>query len=317
MRDNKERKTNIILISLSILCLIICLLIIVFNRGVEEKNVVLVKDLQDGESRIISDKTDSLSNTGGTFVYKAEEPEGLLNPDDVFKETNNIIIESNTNGRVDNKINRKEENPLELVEPGTVIDVLKEEAIETDVIEEPTLEELLEEARIKRNSGRQELYKSFALFNQKGDICYSNLLCEDNGAILIPFSVAEDKGDYLKKWEPIYEKYKDTISFIFLNTSFGKLESNSKILQYFESNNINSEYPIYFDDIWNVVDTLKITSNSGYFILNCDSFVYKSNSISVGVDTVEQELNAMLEENKQFKLEDEEIIEEFRKNNIE
>ena len=176
MRDNKERKTNIILISLSILCLIICLLIIVFNRGVEEKNVVLVKDLQDGESRIISDKTDSLSNTGGTFVYKAEEPEGLLNPDDVFKETNNIIIESNTNGRVDNKINRKEENPLELVEPGTVIDVLKEEAIETDVIEEPTLEELLEEARIKRNSGRQELYKSFALFNQKGDICYSNLL---------------------------------------------------------------------------------------------------------------------------------------------
>ena len=60
MRDNKERKTNIILISLSILCLIICLLIIVFNRGVEEKNVVLVKDLQDGESRIISDKTDSL-----------------------------------------------------------------------------------------------------------------------------------------------------------------------------------------------------------------------------------------------------------------
>ena len=93
MRDNKERKTNIILISLSILCLIICLLIIVFNRGVEEKNVVLVKDLQDGESRIISDKTDSLSNTGGTFVYKAEEPEGLLNPDDVFKETNNIIMD--------------------------------------------------------------------------------------------------------------------------------------------------------------------------------------------------------------------------------
>lgn len=57
--------------------------------------------MTDSTGRIISDKTDGLKDKD-SLIIKAEKPEGMLNPDDVFKEIENPVnIKDNDKGRTD------------------------------------------------------------------------------------------------------------------------------------------------------------------------------------------------------------------------
>lgn len=310
---DKDKRNTLILIIMGILVLIICICIGIFYNTNNEKTVILVKDLQSEEHRVISDKTDGLSKGKEDLVIKAETPDGLLNPDEVFKnETPDVNVEDNTEGRTDTIVLPKvDENPLSLVPPDSDVDIIREEVIEEKVKEDTNLNDLLEEARKKRNEGREEVSRSFAFLNTYGDYDTINDLCYEKGVILIPFSISEDNLDYLKSWERLYKKYSNSVQFVFLNTSFEGMEIYRKVLDKFKECSIDESYPVFYDLTWDFVLSKKITDDIGYLLINSDSFQYKRGNISEDISNLDIEIDAMLAEIKLFKAEDAQIRSQY------
>lgn len=310
---DKDKRNTLILIIMGILVLIICVCIGIFYNTNNEKTVILVKDLQSEEHRVISDKTDGLSKGKEDLVIKAETPDGLLNPDEVFKnETPDVNVEDNTEGRTDTIVLPKvDENPLSLVPPDSDVDIIREEVIEEKVKEDTNLDDLLEEARKKRNEGREEVSRSFAFLNTYGDYDTINDLCYEKGVILIPFSISEDNLDYLKSWERLYKKYSNSVQFVFLNTSFEGMEIYRKVLDKFKECSIDESYPVFYDLTWDFMLSKKITDDIGYLLINSDSFQYKRGNISEDISNLDMEIDAMLAEIKLFKAEDAQIRSQY------
>lgn len=310
---DKEKRNTLILIIIGFIVLMLCICIGIFYNNGTERTVILVKDMQSDEHRVISDKTDGLSKGKEDLVIKAETPDGLLNPDDVFKnEIPDVNVEDNTEGRTDViQVPKVDEAPLSLVPPNSDVDIIREEIVEEKPKEDTNLDELLEEARKKRNEGREEIARSYAFLNTYGDYDNINELCYEKGVILIPFSISEDNLDYLKSWESLYKKYNNSVQFVFLNTSFEGMEIYRKVLEKFKDCGIDESYPVFYDLTWDFLLSKKITNDVGYILINCDSYQYKRGNISEDISNLDVEIDAMLEEIKRFKAEDAKIRSQY------
>ena len=120
-----DKKINIFLGVLCVGFLIFCIFTCIHFTQEKDKTVVLVKDVGYND-RLISDKTDALSNSKspGELLLKGEIPDGYINPDDYFKDTENIL--ENDDGRIDDiGINSNETNPLPFRKPDEVLEIVK------------------------------------------------------------------------------------------------------------------------------------------------------------------------------------------------
>lgn len=305
---DRDKVTNVVLIVLAIIVFSICLFLYM-NHETKEENIVLVKDMTDTTGKIISDKTDGLKDKERLLI-KAEKPDGLLNPDDIFKEVENPInVKDNDKGRIDVVIIPKnEENPLDLVGPGAIVGIVREESVEDENknIKDPILE-LLDQAKKDRNIGRSEISLSFGFMNVKGNLLRLEEI-NTKGVIVVPFLLKNTESlEYLKSLEMLYNTYKNDIDFMFLNTSFDALESSTSIIEKFQELSIPTSYPLYFDSTLDFTTSNKSDPGFGCLIVNSDSYLFKRVTKSTSLSVLEGYIKDAISEIKASKLQDETI----------
>lgn len=305
---DRDKITNIVLIGLAVLVLSICLFLYITHETKEE-NIVLVKDMTDSTGRIISDKTDGLKDKD-SLIIKAEKPEGMLNPDDVFKEVENpISIKNNDKGRTDVVIiPKKEENPLNLVGLGAIVGVVREEAIEPkEPVEKDAILELLDKAKKDRNVDRLEISIGFGFMDVRGNLLQLSDI-NTKGVVVVPFLLKNSESlEYLKTLENIYNTYKNDIDFMFLNTSFDAMESSTSIIEKFKDLSIPISYPLYFDSTLDFTSSNSSNPGFGCLIVNSDSYLFKRVSKSTSLTVLEGYIKDVISEVKANKQQDEEI----------
>lgn len=331
-REDTEKKKNsiinVVLIVISVIVLFFCLSSILKNNEVNTKDVVLVKDMSEGnEGRIISNKTDILAVGEKEINLKVEKPDGYITPEEFY---NNQENEFGTNvQKSDNKSNiiLKGPNilsndvvgePLKLPEPDEIIRVIDEEVIVDNPEERNRLlreyYEELRNRRAQRNPGRESFLHGAALEGGNVNSVSFDKLYE-NGCIIIPFKLDDEVYmNNLTLWNDIYNEYKDKITFIFLNLSYNKEEILVDIKNSFIERGLN-ELPFYYDLGPNFI-TLPIINNSSYLMLNCDNYIYASNGkdMVLNKESIETEIDNMLVEIESFKKVDARLNEDVGQN---
>lgn len=292
-----DKKINIFLGVLCVGFLIFCIFTCIHFTQEKDKTVVLVKDVGYND-RLISDKTDALSNSKspGELLLKGETPDGYINPDDYFKDTENIL--ENDDGRIDDiGINSNETNPLPFRKPDEVLEIVKEEVIPQDIADEVKLNqnELLKKARELRNRGLKDLDPTgFSFFSNTVDGPELQDLCNENGGLIIPFSV--ENVNVLEPYVSYYNSHKDDLSFIFLNTSYFMRESRTEVKESLNSIGLSNDCPFYYDSEHFFLAATGLRA-SNYFIVNSDGFLVSSKSVN-DVSNLSEYIDKLYEHSK-------------------
>lgn len=309
--DRSDKKFILLMVLMAIFVTVIAVLFILGLSGKMSviENITLVKDYQNMGGRLISDKTDFLSNTQGDINLKADIPNGYIDPNSVsWKEEEN----QNKGEVINYKITSQAGNPLDRVEPGSVVEIIGEEEIIPNYEPDPTtLEMLLELARQRRNLGRIDtLKRNLVLVKATGFTDDYNDLYSTNGAIILPFRVEWDNFEYLSKFTELYNRYHNRINFIYMNVSSAEVysENPKNVWLKFEEYNIPNDVPLYYNRNQSLVTSYNITKNTGYLIINKDGYIYKRDWNMFTLANLESDILMMMDENIKFEAEDEQII---------
>ena len=304
------KKSNVILIVLSVLVLCVSVFIIMTYKGSEGSTSTLLKDMGSDELRVVGDKTDINSDYNkDSFVIKGEKPSGYMEPEDLEEQVKNDKNSNNSNGSIgngntqNNQGNTSEDryttirddsvfvgNPnrseLKVYEPGEYSNVLEEVVVPEKVVEKKTRITYNEAIAALRNSMNQDDPQISGGFNLTSYSYQFELLqdiADGKGVVIIPFNTSnEAQLKNVKTWIPIYEKYKNDIAFVFLNTEleyYGFRDMETVFAKY----GISPELPIYATEFGEINDYVAVDgklANQGYIILDRAFYVVDSGTVS-------------------------------------
>ena len=314
--DN-NKKVNIILIVLAIALFCFCAFLIVTTKPYEGSETTLLKDMTTDELRVIGDKTDVYNNSSETVHIKGERAEGYLNPEDVFKEavSNPVVKESDiiVDGTYESDSTAGE---LKMFEPGEDVEVLEEIIIQPEVETSTKLpyisfERVLRDLWPYRNDNDFQIESSMILLGIKGGDTYlSNL--KDKPIIIIPFTIYDNtQMANVKNWAESYDKYKDTVNFVYLNTSMDRVENYDKIMQVFTELDIRADLPVFYDNMYEILSSLEQDGKKtySYCLLNTDCFVVKKGSTKISDSELDKFISDIMAEKVIFDKQVEELKE--------
>jgi hypothetical protein len=315
-----DKVKYILLGSIAVIVAVVCFILCIHLPNSTIRKVVLVNDVMEDSDRLIVNKSEGLKGAEiKKFTYKPEVPEEYKTPEEAIPEEP-VEVLPNDKGIVSVKIEARDAEPLELVDPVKVFHKSSQDEKKvrpkanvstkdvSDLIEELTIaEENRNKDRIKIREGIV-LYSTFAVNEGELDTVTKK------GAIIFPFEISNGKQrfEYLAQFKDIYERYNEDINFIFLNTSIEMSDSVSEIKEMFELYNISTDYPLYYDNYKNMYSALSGFNNTkGYVLLNNDGYICYMSEISEGINGLENRINNLKTEVKNIKEEDERIIRSY------
>lgn len=304
------KKSNVILIVLSVLVLCASVFIIMTYKGSEGSTSTLLKDMGSDELRVVGDKTDINSDYNkDSFVIKGEKPSGYMEPEDLEQQVQNDKNSNGSNGSIgngntqNNQGNTTEDryttirddsvfvgNPnrseLKVYEPGEYSNVLEEVVVPEKVVEKKTrisYAEALATLRHSMNQDDPQVSGGFNLTSYSHQFKLLQDIADGKGVVIIPFNTSnEAQLKNVKTWVPIYEKYKNDIAFVFLNTEleyYGFRDLETIFAKY----GISTELPIYATEFGEINDYVAVDgklANQGYIVLDRAFYVVDSGTVS-------------------------------------
>ena len=299
---DKSKILNIILIVLALIVLGFCLYLVFTTKGYEGSEVTLLRDMDSEEIRLIKDKTDVYNNAEGTIVMKGEKPIDYIEPDEVFKGEVKEYVPPVDNSKLSVFVGNPNKGELREFNPETDYQVLQEEELPIGIKPNRiSLNDALFVLRQIRNEGLKAANWGTQLVRTDGSQGSIYSIAGDNGAVLVPFNMKNQKQlENLKKWSDIYSNGGFDIPVIFLNTSTYIRESEARILAYFEENGISKDIPVCYDEYHEISDSIKQSNidNLGYCIVNRDGYIYEKGALSssVNMTAVLNDLNTIMNE---------------------
>ena len=299
---DKSKILNIILIVLALIVLGFCLYLVFTTKGYEGSEVTLLRDMDSEEIRLIKDKTDVYNNAEGTIVMKGEKPIDYIEPDEVFKGEVKEYVPPVDNSKLSVFVGNPNKGELREFNPETDYQVLQEEELPIGIKPNRiSLNDALFVLRQIRNEGLKAANWGTLLVRTDGSQGSIYSIAGDNGAVLVPFNMKNQKQlENLKKWSDIYSNGGFDIPVIFLNTSTYIRESEARILAYFEENGISKDIPVCYDEYHEISDSIKQSNidNLGYCIVNRDGYIYEKGALSssVNMTAVLNDLNTIMNE---------------------
>lgn len=277
MYNNK--KLNIFLILLCFGFLIFCIFTCIYFTQEIDRTVVLVKDAGYND-RLISDKTDALSNSQspGELLFQGETPDGYINPEDYFKDDTEIL--DNTDGRIDlSIINSDETNPLTIRDPNEILEVIQEEAKPQEPTDEVQMrvDQLLRKARELRNMGLSDFgLKGVGITSITDGMISVNDVTDNKGGIIVPFSI-----ENITVIEPFMQYYSEDVSkvpILFLNTSYSYREKPSEIRNSLKENGMPEDIEFYYDPEYIFMMGAELSSDE-YMVFNSDGYLVERRTL--------------------------------------
>lgn len=292
--DMSNKKLNILLIMIVVLVILISVIVIVVYPKSEDREFILIADNKNS-GRLINNKT-SITQIDNSVTYVPGEVDGYISPDDYFKDKGSvdIIPDERTYEKAQDVVNiiSEEGEVLPFYEIGEVIkNITSEEVIyaEGSASKTENSELFLKLANLKRqrNDGRILLDGSFNIGK------YSLIEYSLKGCVIVPFKFDSIESiNYLQKILPYYMQHKKNINFVFVNCG-GILKGS--VNDFLMENNLPDDLPIYSDEYGQLIGNslLKnlVNGDLGYFILNCDSYVFAAHSQSDNLTDMAYEID--------------------------
>ena len=314
-------KAKYILLSGIALCvLIICVVLCTILPKSSVREVVLVNDVETGNDRLIANKSDGLKGAEvKKFTYKPDIPEGYKTPEEAIPEEP-IEVLPNDKGIVSVELDAREAKPLELVDPVKVFHKSSQDEKKARPKANVTTKDVseLKEELLKtienRNIGRRKVREGISLFSTLGANEGELNTVTKKGAIIFPFEIANGKSrfEYIAQFKDLYEKYKEEVNFVFLNTTIDKADSVMEIKEIFELYSIPDEYVIYYDNYKSLFTEFRdFDGASGYVILNNDGYICHISKMSDGIVGLENKIIDLQSEVRKANAENETIIRNY------
>lgn len=293
MKNNT--KLDIFLFSLSFIFIIFCIVAGIVYVRTNSRDVFLVKD-PNSTDRLIGDTSSILSKgeKQGEITLKNDLPDGFIDPNDYFKE-GDIILGENDKRIDETDLKVPITDPLKIYGANESIEVLEEKIIEEekDKPNDKLLEDILEEARKKRNIGRDEIFtSSFNLLGSFGRYVNMSQFIENRGCVILPFDLSISK-DKIKEYINIYSIYGDEVTIVLLNTSYEAVETREKVYNFFLESGIQSNIDYYYNPMYDFIWGSHLNED-GYLMINSDGFIFK-NSSSYNIDSLKSDIESLKE----------------------
>lgn len=305
MKNNT--KLDIFLYSLSFIFIIFCIVAGIVYVKTNSRDIFLVKD-PNSTDRLISD-TSSVLEKGekkGDLTYTNELPEGFIDPNDYFKEEE-IILGENEQRIDETDLKVPITDPLKIYGANESIEVLEEKIIEEekDKLDDKLLKDILDEARKKRNEGRDEIFtSSFNLLGSSGRYINMSQFIDNRGCVILPFDLSISK-DRMKEYVDIYSEYSDEVTVVLLNTSYEAVETREKVYNFFLECGIQSNIDYYYNPMYDFIWGSNL-NKKGYLMINNDGYIFK-NSSSYDMENLKNDM-VLLKENVKLSLDEIEQI---------